>query len=135
MRPTVLPLLILALTAAPASAQVYRWVDDQGTVNYANKPPTDGRQATRIDAREPRVSIIPLRELRVSRTPPMTLAPAPVGFPGNVDRLTVSNVQTGLEWRERCFAERRVDCTNPTGATYDFGTTYAPGAPFAPALR
>jgi hypothetical protein len=135
MRPTALIPLILFLAAAPASAQVYRWVDEQGTVNYANQPPSDGRQAARIDTRESRVSIIPLREVRASRTPPMAVTPAPASFPGSVDRLTVSNLQNGLEWRERCFAERRVDCTNPTGATYDFGTTYAPNSPFAAAPR
>jgi hypothetical protein len=31
--------LLTALLAAPAWAQVYRWVDDKGTVNYSNEGP------------------------------------------------------------------------------------------------
>jgi hypothetical protein len=39
--PTRLPLLIAlgALLAAPASAQVYKWVDERGVTNYSNSPP------------------------------------------------------------------------------------------------
>jgi hypothetical protein len=31
--------LTLALAALPASAQVYKWVDEKGQVNYSNAPP------------------------------------------------------------------------------------------------
>jgi hypothetical protein len=135
MRPTAPTLLVFALALAAAEsapAQIYRWVDERGVVNYANRAPSDGRQVARIDARESRVSIIPIvsRGARPAALPPLT-GPAPGGFPGAVDRLTVSNVQGALAWRERCFAERRVDCANPTAATYDFGTAYAPASPSA----
>jgi hypothetical protein len=139
MRLTAPTLLIFGLalaTAESAPAQIYRWVDERGVVNYANRAPSDGRQVARVDARESRVSIIPIvsRGTRSAALPPLAV-PVPGGFPGAVDRLTVSNVQGALEWRERCFAERRVDCTNPTAATYDFGTAYAPASPFAAAPR
>jgi hypothetical protein len=129
--------LVLA-AAVPAHAQIYRWVDDRGVVNYANKPPADGRQAARVDTQESRLSVIPIRSqaARINGAPPPALVPAAAaGFPSAVDRLTVSNVRGALEWRERCFAERRVDCTNPTAATYDFGTAYSPMSPSTPALR
>jgi hypothetical protein len=41
--------LLLALAAAPASAQVYRWVDAKGTVHYSNTTPPAGAKATVID--------------------------------------------------------------------------------------
>lgn len=41
--------LTAVLLAAPASAQVYRWVDEKGTVNYANKTPPSGVKAQKVD--------------------------------------------------------------------------------------
>jgi hypothetical protein len=44
--------LVLSLLAAvnTVSAQVYRWVDEKGTVNYSNSAPPKGAKATVIDA-------------------------------------------------------------------------------------
>jgi hypothetical protein len=42
-------LLTVLLAAAPAWAQVYRWVDDKGTVNYSNETPPRGVKATKVD--------------------------------------------------------------------------------------
>ena len=46
-------LLLLVLASASAGAQVYRWVDKSGTVNYSNEPPPAGAKASElpIDAR------------------------------------------------------------------------------------
>jgi hypothetical protein len=45
------PLLLLGLLAAtPVAAQVYRWVDDKGTVHYSNAAPPKGVKATVIEA-------------------------------------------------------------------------------------
>lgn len=41
-------LLLLLATAAGAHAQVYRWVDKNGTVNYSNEAPPSGTGATQI---------------------------------------------------------------------------------------
>jgi len=45
--------LALVLVSASAAAQVYRWVDKSGTVNYSNEPPPAGAKASElpIDAR------------------------------------------------------------------------------------
>ena len=45
--------LILALVSASAAAQVYRWVDAQGTVHYSSEKPPAGANATllNIDAK------------------------------------------------------------------------------------
>ena len=117
MRPTVMSLLFCSLTVAlPASAQseIYRWVDARGVVNYANKPPAQGTQVT------------------APSTSAMALTSAPTSFPSGIDRLTGDNLQAALDWRERCFAERRVDCASPTAATYDFRSSYSPISAFAP---
>jgi hypothetical protein len=37
--PRLLPALILALAALPAQAEVYKWVDAKGQINYSNTPP------------------------------------------------------------------------------------------------
>jgi len=40
---------LFLLVVAPASAQVYRWVDDKGTVHYSNTTPPPGVKARVID--------------------------------------------------------------------------------------
>ena len=42
-------LLVVLLAALPASAQVYRWVNEQGTVHYSNAKPPPGVKATLFD--------------------------------------------------------------------------------------
>src|SRR5258705_12758765 len=47
-----IPILFLAL---PAAADVYRWVDEKGTVHYSNEAPPKGVKATKVDIEaEPR---------------------------------------------------------------------------------
>ena len=52
MRPSA-PLLALILASTPtAAAELYRWVDDNGVVNYSNTPPAktrSGKPATRVE--------------------------------------------------------------------------------------
>jgi Domain of unknown function (DUF4124) len=43
-------LIALLATSANASAQIYRWVDAQGRVNFSNSAPPQGVQATVVDA-------------------------------------------------------------------------------------
>jgi hypothetical protein len=42
-------LLIVLFTANPAFAQIYRWVDEKGTVHYSNAAPPQGVKATVFD--------------------------------------------------------------------------------------
>ena len=130
MRPIELGFVVCALAAAvPASAQVYRWVDDRGVINYASKPPGDGRAAVRVDRMESRISIIPTapRGPRAPLPPAAALPPASASFPGFVDQATVGTLSP--EWRARCIAERRVDCDSPSAATFDFAPSIAQNAP------
>ncbi|MCL4801508.1 MAG: DUF4124 domain-containing protein [Burkholderiales bacterium] len=51
--------LALALPAGSSAADMYRWVDQRGVVNYSNVPPPAPVRATRIADAEPTVSVIP----------------------------------------------------------------------------
>ena len=42
-------LLALLVCVTPASAQVYRWVDEKGTVHYSNSSPPPGVKSTVVD--------------------------------------------------------------------------------------
>jgi hypothetical protein len=119
-----------ALVAAPLIAQadvIYRWVEPNGASAYGNKPPPHARNISRIQD-DSRLSIVfsppggfrPQEErARVpwsvipERRPADTIDQA---FPG----ASVSSL------RERCYAERRVDCGNPTAATYDYLPAFTP---------
>jgi Domain of unknown function (DUF4124) len=41
--------IVLFALATDASAQIYRWVDEKGTVHYSNSAPPDGVKATVFD--------------------------------------------------------------------------------------
>jgi len=56
------PLLVLAipaalLAAAPATADLYKWVDERGVTNYSNEPPADPGTARKLARVENKVSV------------------------------------------------------------------------------
>jgi len=53
--------VLFALASGPAAADLYRWVDAKGVVNYSNVPP-QGVKAKQIAETQPTVSVIPLPE-------------------------------------------------------------------------
>jgi hypothetical protein len=130
-----LALVSVFVLAPAAQAQVYKWIDERGTTSYGSKPPPNARRVTQLTEADSRVSIIPtprppaaaparerdldIRLVRVERE-----REAPVIAP---DRLSIAET----EWRERCFAERRVNCTAPTAATHDIMPSLAP-LPYSP---
>lgn len=128
--------LLLGVLAVPpdAEAQVYRWTDDRGGVNYGSKPPPGARNVSRLDEDRGNVSTVPgipreevdamrdraqqqradrlERELEAERRANRA-APGP-GFDERA-------------WIERCRAERRVDCDDPSrGSLYDPGFAFYP---------
>jgi hypothetical protein len=110
------------LLSSTASAAMYKWVDEQGVTNYSNKAPSD-RRVLKLDEQNTRVNTI--------RFPtPNTAAPARAerleeeSLP--VRRSSVAEEAAAREafrrWRERCIAQRRVDCDDPYAAEiYDPG--------------
>ena len=126
-------LALLGALALPllAHGQVYKWVDQTGVVTYGNKPPQNAAGLTRLAEGDSRVSVIPAprpQPARGTRGADLEnrMARDPQVIPSGVDRATVAALGRELEWRERCFAERRVDCTAPTAATYDTTPSFSP---------
>jgi Domain of unknown function (DUF4124) len=99
---TLLSSTLVAIMAAavPATAQVYRWVDDRGVVNYTNVAPPSGVQVTRLEANDPRISALPVPSSRLPTLPPLP-PPAASAPPGEVDRATVAAVGHALAARSR----------------------------------
>ena len=60
-RLSVLPLaasLLALLSAPPAAAEIYKWVDEKGVVNYGTTPPS-GRAAKELPKEAPGVTVVP----------------------------------------------------------------------------
>jgi hypothetical protein len=131
--------LVSALVlAGGAHAQVYKWVDDKGVVNYSSTPPPKGRSAVTLDEDKGRVTTIPAPDAQRG-------AGAATGDPAlrqRVDQLerdAAAQRQTAAQqeaaaaesyrrWREQCLAERRVDCDDPSRGALDprYGYAYPP---------
>src|SRR5215470_4857981 len=123
----------LALTQA-AYAQVYKWIDEKGVVNYSSTPP-EKRKSTKLDEENGRLSIV--ESSGYARTVSSSRERA---LQDRVDRLeqeAARNQQTAaqqealaqqasLQWREACIAQRRVDCDDPQGALNEPGYFYPP---------
>ena len=57
MRP-ILAASLLALAVPAMAADIYRWVDEKGTVHYSNGSPPAGVKTTKVDVEaEPRASV------------------------------------------------------------------------------
>ena len=84
--------LVTLLAAAPAGAQLYKWVDDNGTVNYSNTPPAKtkgGKSPTVVEDRTsvytPEKSVTDaLDRRRLQPPPPPPVASAPLGSAGAI---------------------------------------------------
>lgn len=123
------------LAAAPAaSAQVYRWIDERGGVNYGNKPPPNARNVTPMNESDGKVSTVP------GMTPQQIEASRDRADQRRMDRLEreleierrtnrANRAQGGdmQSWLEQCRAERRVDCDDMARGTLSPG--YAWGGP------
>ena len=136
MNVSIIRWALISALALPqfAHAQIYKWVDEKGVTSYGNKPPPNAARLATLTDGESRLSVIPSSrpqpapaarerdlESRIARVERDRDA-----LPSGVDRATVAALGRQLDWRERCFAERRVDCTAPTAATYDITPSYSP---------
>ncbi len=143
MSASLLRFLLASALAMPllAHAQIYKWTDAKGAVNYGAKPPRNAVNVTTLEA-ESRLSIIPTA---IPRQPPRPSQSADemwqaraaqlerTAVPSVYDRPMFVAVPDPAAWRERCFAELRVDCDRPTAATYDYIPGFQPsdlGSPF-----
>jgi len=143
--------LVAGALALPVAAQTYKWTDETGTTNYGSKPPANARNVQQLDDSKSRVSTMPglkAEEIRAEQDrAPQQKADRPEQDPSAQRRQTAdaqSGAMTDAQWRERCLADRRVDCDDPSRGTFDYGlepTGYPyyyptrPVPPIAPPVR
>jgi hypothetical protein len=135
-----IPLLTLLagaviLAGGVAHAQVYKWVDDKGVVNYSSTPPPKGKGAVKLDEASGRVTTVPAPDAR--RDDPAAGAdPALRRRVDQLEREAAAQRQSAAQqeaaaaeaqrrWVEQCRAERRVDCDGPNRGYLDSRYDYA----------
>lgn len=152
-------LLFAALvTAFPAGAQMYKWVDERGVVSYSNSPPPNAGKAAKVDVVEDRVSVYTpdrlinqamaeeaanARDAKTTKKKPES-EPKKPSKTADPDDAAQKQARLKSEY-DRCVSERRVECDtilsgNPSPASsgfsglpqYVIGTRLAavPPAPF-----
>jgi len=123
--------------AGVAHAQVYKWTDEKGVVNYSSTPPPKGRSGKIVEEDNGRVSTIPADPSARDAQP----SPSERALRDRVDRLeqdAAAQRQTAgandaaaqeayRRWYEQCRADRRVDCDNPVGYNDPGYAVYPPG--------
>jgi len=61
MRPYTFVGVVIAFTAsfaaAPACADLYKWIDEKGVTNYSNEPPADSKTARKLAVVEDKISV------------------------------------------------------------------------------
>lgn len=135
--------------AAPAFAQIYKWVDEKGVVNYSNEAPAN-RNSTVLDPKSVRVSTYSTD--KAPKQAVTTLASANESALSNkIERLerkldaeryarSVSDaqIQTAADSRyEQCLRDRRVDCdyAGMDPYYYDYGPYYGSVVVIRPHVR
>lgn len=135
--PMWLPVLVAALLpAVPAAmaADIYKWVDEQGVVNYGEHAPPR-RSVQVVSTERVPLTIYPA-------TDPLAATPAAdAGLPARVEELERELAQQRREQDsraalaeaqrlERCRQERRVDCGEQLAATDDPAVLVVPRGRF-----
>jgi hypothetical protein len=134
--------LLAILAAAPAPAQLYKWVDERGVTNYSNQPPSDPKTAKNLR---------PVPEDRLSvYSPDQALVQAidddrQNGQQRQRQRAKIESLENQLEAErgarqqaaaaaqqsqsayEKCLADGRLDCSAIYGVE-----TYGPPVVFIP---
>jgi hypothetical protein len=134
--------------AAPAFAQVYKWVDEKGVVNYSSEAPAN-RNSTVLDPKSVRVSTYSTEEAPKSAAG--TLTPTNErALSEKIDRLerkldadryarqnlldTQIQAAAGSRY-EQCLRDRRVDCDYAGMDPYYYGPYYGSVVVGRPHLR
>ncbi len=121
----MLVMAVLGLGCSAAGAEVYKWVDEKGTVNYSNTAPPANSGATMLDPNNPRVTfykpVHPSEEelarldeyMRFRRS--MLLAEEASRGGG----VAVADPYPG--WYQQCVFEMWADCDDPRALTTRYG--------------
>lgn len=112
---------------------MYRWTDERGGVNYGSKPPPSARNVTRLNEDSGNVSTvpgIPREEVDAMRDRAQQQRADRLERELDAERRAnraASGTFDERAWIERCRAERRVDCDDPSrGYLYDPGFAFYP---------
>jgi len=120
-------------SAAPALAQIYKWVDDRGVVNYSGEPPAD-RKAQQLDTSAITVSVYE------------TEKPGPWAVAARSEAASLSDKIDKLERQleaerlarqyaaaadgralqaayDQCVSQRGVDCNGTYNGSYPYWST------------
>jgi hypothetical protein len=135
---------VLSLLLAPAvHAEVYKWVDEKGVMNYSSTPP-ENRKSVKLDEEQGRVSTIEAYDYSkagASRRE-QALQERLARLEQEVARsrqVASLDAATGAEayriWREQCIAQRRVDCDGPYAASFVDPGFFFPGSVVRPVRR
>lgn len=126
-----------AALSGPAGGEIYKWVDENGVVNYGESPPQNG-QSRLVDVERARLSVY---------TPaPASAATADDALGQKIDRLERELARTRsdsdaasrlaaereLQRLERCRRDRRVDCDEIVLEDYPPAVIHAPPAYWKP---
>lgn len=124
---------VLSFPGAPVLAQVYKWIDEKGVVNYSSEAPAD-RKVTQLDPKAARVSIIGTDDsAKRTATGPGSINERVLSE--KIDRLerkldqeryarSVSDAQAQTaadSWYQQCLRDRRVDCDYAGMDPYYYG--------------
>lgn len=123
---------VVAAAPAAAGADVYKWTDERGVASYGERPPSRARNVTRLTMEAGNVSIIPVPRPRAVASPQPGGESAPearAGLLSGSGPIGADDSTRVESWRKQCLAERRVDCDNPTAATFDVAPSFARIAP------
>jgi hypothetical protein len=131
-------LCAMLAAAAPAGAQMYKWVDERGQVSYSNTPPPDSAQK-KVESVAERLSVYtPDDELNraMSAEGRREAKAATLGrqfeAERNARRAPLTNAELAARDAsayERCVADRRVDCEYLRSGgepTYGYLGSYGP---------
>ncbi|HUL92748.1 MAG TPA: DUF4124 domain-containing protein [Burkholderiales bacterium] len=128
--------LAAAVLAAPALAQVYKWVDEKGVVNYSSEAPAS-RDSTVLDPKAVRVSTYSTEEAPKLAAGTLTTV-GERALSEKIDRLerkldaeryarSVSDAQAQAaadSTYQQCLRDRRVDCDYAGSDPYYYGPFY-----------
>jgi Domain of unknown function (DUF4124) len=126
---SLLAAFLAALLIADADG-IYRWMDAKGVTTYGNRPPPGARNLKLLSKDDDHISVIPIHkpivEPRIRAPLAETVVSPPEQSISAVDKATVARSARSLNWRERCRAQHRVDCSDPSDATFDYVPAFAP---------
>ena len=128
---TFVAFVLAAVIAAPAAAQVHRWVDERGVVQYGDRPPAGGATTLRTPVAPPppaapaAPTAVPAKPAGPAKNATSTPRAAPAK-PALTERLlaqqradnaaALSANSPGLQQLiANCKANRGVDCDTPQG--------------------